>query len=112
MSDFKVALAPGQLTQTINPWSWTMGDFSFFTVNLGQSGDPGLEAQVLGKVGSYGRQLGRLGEAMTVLLDHLELKDLKPHEKAAIRALKRQLEEIADLRTERRSGQQAASLSA
>jgi hypothetical protein len=111
MADFKLALAPGQLTQTINPWSWTFGDFSFFTVNMGQSGDPAFEARVLDQVGSYGRQLGRIGEALAVLLKHVDLKDLDPHERATIRALNRQLEEIADLKLEHKSAQVGAGLS-
>jgi hypothetical protein len=111
MADFKVALAPGQLTQTINPWSWTFGDFSLFTVNLGQSGDPGFEAGVLDKVGSYGRQLGRMGEAMAVVLAHLDRASLQPHEEKVIRALERQLEEIADLKAERTTAQPALSVS-
>mgnify|MGYP001548397099 CR=1 FL=1 len=102
MTDFKAPLVPSRLTQTINPWSWTFGDFSLFTVNLGQSGDPGFEAKVLDQVGSYGRQLGRIGEAMTVLIAHLDREKLKPKERAAIRALERQLEEIADLKADQK----------
>jgi len=98
MPDFKLALAPNQLTQTINPWSWTFGNVSLFSVNLGQSGDPDFEARVLERVGSYGRQLGRLGEAMAVVLDHLEAQDPALREAKPVRALRRQLEEIADLK--------------
>ena len=64
---FNLALAPSQLTQTINPWSWTMGDISLFTVNLGQSSEPAFEARVLEQVGTYGRQIGRIGEALAVI---------------------------------------------
>lgn len=96
---FNLALAPSQLTQTINPWSWTFGDLSLFTVNLGQSSDPNFEARVLEQVGSYGRQIGRIGEALAVVLDHVELKELSGDEAAAIAALQRQLQEVAALKT-------------
>jgi len=96
---FNLALAPSQLTQTINPWSWTFGDMSLFTVNLGQSSDPNFEARVLEQVGSYGRQIGRIGEALAVVLAHIELKDLSRDDALAIEALKRQLSDVAALKT-------------
>ncbi|AYV44784.1 hypothetical protein CFHF_23185 [Caulobacter flavus] len=69
---FQLSLAPRQLTQTINPWSWRFGDFSLLTVNLGQSRNPAIEARVLDEVGSYGRQIGRISEALLVLVDWAE----------------------------------------
>ena len=98
MPDFKLALAPSQLTQTINPWSWTFGNLSLFSINLGQSSDPDFEAKVLDRVGSYGRQIGRIGEALAVVMAHMDRTNLQPHEAAALRALERQLEEIADMK--------------
>ena len=70
---FNLALAPAQLTQTINPWSWTFGDMSLFTVNLGQSSDPGFEARVLEQVGTYGRQIGRHAPTLEGSPEQLEL---------------------------------------
>lgn len=98
MPNFTLALAPSQLTQSINPWSWSWGDFSLFTVNLGQSSDPVFEARVLEQVGSYGRQIGRIGEALAVLLDRADLSDLSPSEQAAIDDLRRQVAEVAALK--------------
>lgn len=116
MPNFTLALAPSQLTQSINPWSWTFGDFSLFTVNLGQSSDPVFEARVLEQVGSYGRQIGRIGEALAVLLDRVDLTDLSKDEQAAIDDLRRQVEEVAALkaakpavRSERNPGTPARS---
>jgi hypothetical protein len=57
-----------QLTQTINPWSWTFGNVSLFSINLGKSAAPDVEARILDEVGSYGRQLGRIGEALAVVI--------------------------------------------
>jgi len=98
MPNFTLALAPSQLTQSINPWSWSWGDFSLFTVNLGQSSDPAFEARVLEQVGSYGRQIGRIGEALAVLLDRADLSGLSPSEQAAIDDLRRQVAEVAALK--------------
>lgn len=98
MPDFKLALAPSQLTQTINPWSWTFGDFSLFTVNLGKSAAPGVEARILDEVGSYGRQLGRIGEALSVIIDWAEKQGLPEHK--AIADLKLQLEHVDVIRRE------------
>jgi hypothetical protein len=98
MPNFTLALAPSQLTQSINPWSWSWGDFSLFTVNLGQSSDPVFEARVLEQVGSYGRQIGRIGEALAVLLDRVDLSGLSPSEQAAIDDLRRQVAEVAALK--------------
>jgi hypothetical protein len=104
MADFRVGLAPDRLSQVINPWSWTMGNFNLFTVNLGQSSDPEFEAKVLDRVGSYGRQIGRIGEALAVVLAHMDRDSLQPQELAALRALERQLEEIADMKAQERAG--------
>jgi len=98
MPDFKLALAPNQLTQTINPWSWTFGNVSLFTVNLGKSAAPGVEARVLDEVGSYGRQLGRIGEALSVIIDWAEAQGMPEHK--AINELKLQLEHVDVIRRE------------
>ncbi len=39
--------------------------------DLGRSSDPDAEREVLDDVASYGRRLGRMGDALAVLLDHL-----------------------------------------
>ncbi len=39
-------------------------------INLGTSRNPDVEAEILKDVGSYGRQLGRIGDALDVLLKH------------------------------------------
>jgi hypothetical protein len=44
--------------------------------------------------GSYGRQLGRIGDALEVLLKHVPLDGLSGPERDAIDALKGQLAEV------------------
>ena len=73
--------------------------FSFLNVEVGHSSAPEVERQVLENVGSYGKQLGRMGDALRVLLDHFEPKGgRKPEEEKVIRALYAMLDEIDDIK--------------
>ena len=97
----------GDVTQAINPWSWTFGAASsqagLVNSNLGRSSDPELEQEVLDEVGSYGKQLGRIGDALAVLIKHVKLEDLDAGERDALTALRFQLEEIAQVKARYRS---------
>lgn len=96
MPDFNVSLAPSQLTQTINPWTFSLG--SLFTINLGQSSDPALENQILEEVGSYGRQIGQIGDVMKLLLPLIDQSKLSEAQKKAIWKLEDQLDRIDRLK--------------
>ena len=96
MPDFKMPLS-GNVTQTINPWT------AFFNpvlnINLGNSSNPKVEEEVLSDVASYGKQLGRIGDVLTVLLAHFHPQEkLSAHEEKVIHDLKRMLADIADVR--------------
>jgi len=102
MTDFKLPLS-GNVTQAINPWNVLFdpvgSQFGLVNINMGNSSNPDIEAEVLSKVASYGKQLGRIGDALTVLLKHFHPKEaLTEKEKKAIRSLTRMLEEIADVK--------------
>ena len=76
-------LAPTSLTQPILP-NW---QFHLFNVNLGTSSNPSVERAALERVGSYGRQIGHLAEALELVVRRLKLlesKDLTPKEKDVI----------------------------
>jgi hypothetical protein len=76
-------LAPSTLTQPILP-NWS---FSLFSVNLGSSSDAKVEQQALEQVGSYGKQIGHLAEALEVIVQQLKLlqsKQLSQEEKDAL----------------------------
>ncbi|MFC3682741.1 hypothetical protein [Hydrogenophaga luteola] len=76
-------LAPTSLTQPILP-NW---QFHLFNVNLGTSSNPSVEQAALERVGSYGRQIGHLAEALELVVRRLKLlesKDLTPEEKDVI----------------------------
>lgn len=64
-------LAPTTLTQPILP-NWS---FNLFSVNLGASSNAAMEQAVLQNVGSYGKQIGHLAEALEVVVKRLRLLD-------------------------------------
>ena len=103
---FKFALAPDQLWQAINPWSfYNQGaQLGFVNINLGQTAHPEIEQKLLDEVGSYGRQLGRIGDALEVLIDHAKLKDLSQAEADAIDILKGQLAEVRKVKRREHGG--------
>ena len=64
-------LAPNALSQPILP-NWS---FNLFTVNLGATSNAEIEQEALEKVGSYGKQIGHLAEALEVLIQKLKILD-------------------------------------
>jgi hypothetical protein len=78
--------------------------FGLVNVNLGQTPRPDIEQKVLDEVGSYGRQLGRIGDALEVLIDHVKLDKLSPEENDALTILKGQLAAIRKVKHRERSG--------
>ena len=103
----------GDVLQTINPWTWFTringSQLGLININLGRSADPPLEEEILEEVGSYGRQLGRIGDVLGILLRHVELKNLSEDEKDKVAALRTQLAEIETLKERRRAGESLPS---
>jgi hypothetical protein len=102
---FQISLAPDQLMQAINPWTFNQqgAQFGFINLDLGAAGESDLERKILDRVGSYGRQLGRIGDALEVILKHVKLGDLKPEEQDALDILKGQLASVRQVKAERRA---------
>ena len=89
MPTFKLPLS-GDVVQSINPFTafMTGGQFGLININLGQSSEPKVEEEVLSDVATYGKQLGRIGDALIVLLDHFHpRKPLTADETDAIDAM-------------------------
>lgn len=106
MPMFKLPLS-GDVVQSINPftaWMSPVGSqFGLININLGQSSEPKVEEEVLSDVGTYGRQLGRIGDALVVLLAHFHpAEQLTAEETTAIEALKDMLDQIAEIKTKHR----------
>lgn len=97
MPTFKLPLS-GDVVQSINPFTafMTGGQFGLVNINMGQSSEPAVEAEVLSDVASYGKQLGRIGDALIVLLAHFQPRTAE--ETKAIDALKEMLQNIADVK--------------
>jgi hypothetical protein len=64
----------GNVTQSINSWTWFFNPIGsqvgLANIELGQSSNPAIEGEVLTDVASYGKQLGRIEDALLVLLAH------------------------------------------
>ena len=107
MPDFKLPLS-GDVIQAINPWNWFFksegGQFGLVNINLGKSADPELEQRILDDVGSYGRQLGRIGEVLEVLLNHVKLERLDAKERAAVEDFTLQLAQVKRLKAQHGRG--------
>jgi len=104
MPTFRLPLS-GDVTQTINPWNWFVNmlgnQFGLININLGKSSDPQLEEQILNDVGSYGRQIGQIGDALQVLIRHANLSSLSTDEQRALNALQFQLDEVNRIKYKR-----------
>jgi hypothetical protein len=100
MPNFKLPLS-GDVVQSINPFTMFFspigGQVGLINGNLGQSSEPDIEADVLSDVASYGQQLGRISDALGVLVRHFHPRTpLTADEEAAIAALKKLVNDVAD----------------
>ena len=96
MSNFymPLQLAPSSLSQPILP-NWS---FNLFNVNLGATSNAKVEEKALEQIGSYGRQIGHLAEALEVVIRRLRLlesQELSQDEKDALQVL---LGDVASVR--------------
>src|SRR3954453_13447853 len=95
----------GGVAQNILPWNWfnnfVGNKFSWFTVNLGRSSAPDVEAEILDEVGSYARQLGAVGGVLDVLVNKLPRDPLTDDERPAVEDFSVQMREIKRLKEKR-----------
>src|SRR6266850_1518573 len=99
MALFKLPLS-GDVVQWINPVTWFMsGNQISANVYLGDSSSPETEAEILDRVGTYGRQLGQITDVLIVLLRHLPHRtNLTPDERKAIEALEKMANDVANIK--------------
>jgi hypothetical protein len=102
MPVFKLPLS-GDVTQSISPFTAFMSpigsQFGLINITLGQSSAPEVEGDVLSDVATYGKQLGKIGDALIVLLEHMpDRTALDPAEKEAVVELKKMLNRIAKVK--------------
>ena len=101
MPVFKLPLS-GNVVQSINPFTsfMTGGQLGLINIDIGQSSEPQVEQDVLTDVASYGKQLGRIGDALAVLLSHFEPRN--KHEADVVAALEEMLDDIAKVKERRK----------
>jgi hypothetical protein len=99
-------LAPSSLTQPIlSNWS-----FNLFSVNLGATSNAKIEQQALEQVGSYGKQIGHLAEALEVVVQKLRLLESEELSQDARDALQVFLGDVAAVRKIKANHKQATAL--
>lgn len=72
------ALAPDVLGQIINPLTYltsSSGQYGLVNVRYGESSAPKIERAIVEDVAGYGKQLGRLLDAVEAIAKHLEKTD-------------------------------------
>lgn len=106
MPEFRLPLS-GDVVQAINPWNWVFrpqgAQVGLVNVYMGHAGDPVVEQKILDDVGTYGRQLGRIGDALAVIIKHMDKSSLTDEEHRALRTLTLQLEHIDAIKEERQA---------
>lgn len=103
----------GDVSQFISPWSWfirQIGQLGFINLNIGSTPAPDVEVRVLEDVGSYGRQIGRLADALEVLIAMLDRNSLSPDQQTAISAFEGQLKDVRSVKTAAGRGSQPTLL--
>jgi hypothetical protein len=102
MPSFRLPLS-GNVTQSINPWTMLFNpvgnQVGLVNIELGQSSQPEVEQEVLSDVASYGKQIGRIEEALIVLLDHFNpSRPLTAQEQQAIGDLRELVAQVAGIK--------------
>ncbi len=84
-----IRLAPTYLSQVINPWSFSLIQF---TKEL--KGSPELEYKILTEVDGYGAQLGTITDLLEVLSGYLKMDDLSDEDRFKYMKFKKLAEDI------------------
>lgn len=89
----------GAVTQAFEFWTnWfeNVGQLGLINIDLGRTEKPELERRILHDVGSYGRQIGRMSEALEVVIEqaHLDRTKLTDAQIAALHEFREMVEEV------------------
>jgi hypothetical protein len=72
MPELKFPLS-GDVTQFFKsiwqPWTTFMGQLGFININVGATSAPDIETHIVNNVASYGSQIGRIADALDVLVE-------------------------------------------
>jgi hypothetical protein len=97
-ASFPIQIAPDFVDQDINPWSFwlsPMRQLGMINVIEMKSSDPVMERTITENVAGYGRQLGRITEALYVLLANTNTAKFTDEEKEAVNEFTTMAEDIA-----------------
>ncbi len=98
MPDFYMPLS-SPVNQAFQYWTkMTMGQVGLININMGKSSDPELEQKIIEDVGSYGRQIGQLSDALLAVLQHMKTDTWDAESKEAVEAFRLQVKEVAKLK--------------
>lgn len=96
----------GDVTQAINPWTWFAriagSQMGFININQTTGGDPELEQEIVENVASYGRQLGRLSDAVNVLIENTDRSALSDEARESLEAFESMAAQIERTKARRR----------
>jgi hypothetical protein len=86
-----------------NSWFRAIGSqFGLVNITVGSTANPDAEKRILEDVGTYGRQLGRIGDALRVLVEQAEKNGqstgLAEKDKKALRAFLYQTDMVDDIK--------------
>jgi len=93
----------GDVWQYYNPYtSWwadtfrnAMGQYGFININEMQSSDAELEKGIVTDQASYGKQIGRVVEALQAICENLDTTGWKPDQREALKSFLRMAEDLA-----------------
>ena len=99
----------GDVVQDILPWTWWLrfaGQLGLVNINLGRTPDPDAERRILDEVGSYGRQLGYISEALQAVIEatltkeggELDRAKLSDKQIAALVQLKELVDQVDEIK--------------
>jgi hypothetical protein len=108
MPSFRLPLS-GNVSQSINPWTMLFNpvgsQVGLVNIDLGQSSQPEVEQEVLTDVASYGKQIGRIEDALIVLLDHFNpTRPLTDQEQRAVDDLRDLVSKVKDVKQRYQEG--------
>lgn len=95
-------LAPEQLEQAINPWSWwfegnaNQNQNGFINITNYKSGNPTLEQKIVGQTAGYGMQLGIIEDAIDLMIGFLPKSQLTSEQRKVIERFKKMHAEIQE----------------
>ena len=101
-----ISAPTGDVTQAINPMSWlfrTSAQTGLVNITTGRSDDPMLEHRIVAEVASYGHQLGRVIDAMCVVVAELPDADLTRQQRTVLAEFTKLADEITAVKTANRA---------